>query len=70
VIATELACACQGLEFHRPLRTTRALEQALLRVREYVPRVEGDRVLAGELAHLAAALRTGELVLAAEEARA
>ena len=21
VIATELACACQGIEFHRPLRT-------------------------------------------------
>jgi histidine ammonia-lyase len=63
VIATELVCAVQGLEFHRPLRSTPALEAAAARVREYVPRVEEDRSLAGELAALADALRTGELVL-------
>ena len=63
VVATELVCATQGLEFHRPLRSTAALEDALARVREYVPRVEEDRSLAAELAGLAGALRTGELVL-------
>jgi histidine ammonia-lyase len=63
VVATELACAVQGLEFHRPLTSTPALEQAAARVRAYVPRVEEDRSLAGELARLADALRTGELVL-------
>ena len=63
VIAIELVCAVQGLEFHRPLQTTPALEQAAARVREYVPRVEEDRSLAGELAELAHALRTGEVVL-------
>ena len=63
VVATELVCAVQGLEFHRPLRTTAALEEAAARVRGYVPRVEEDRSLAGELAGLADALRTGELVL-------
>jgi histidine ammonia-lyase len=63
VIATELVCAVQGLEFHRPLQSTRALERAAARVREHVPRVEEDRSLAGELAALARALRTGELVL-------
>jgi histidine ammonia-lyase len=64
VIATELACAAQGLEFHRPLRTTPVLEEAVARVRAFVPRVEEDRSLSGELASLAAALRSGELVLA------
>ncbi len=63
VVATELVCAVQGLEFHRPLRSTPALEEAAARVRSYVPRVEEDRSLAGELADLAAALRTGELIL-------
>jgi histidine ammonia-lyase len=63
VIATELVCACQGLEFHRPLRTTAALEAAVERVRAYVPRVEADRSLAGELAALAAAIRTGAVML-------
>jgi histidine ammonia-lyase len=64
VVATELVCACQGLEFHRPLRSTDALEAALARVREYVPRVDEDRSLADELAALAGALHSGTLVLA------
>jgi histidine ammonia-lyase len=64
VVATELVCACQGLEFHRPLRSTDALEGALARVREYVPRLDEDRSLGDELSALATALRTGELVLA------
>jgi histidine ammonia-lyase len=61
VVATELVCAVQGLEFHRPLRTTDLLEDAVARVRSYVPRIEEDRSLAGELAALAAALCSGEL---------
>ena len=65
VVATELVCACQGLEFHRPLRSTEALEGALAQVRALVPRLEEDRSLAGELEALAGALRTGGLVLAA-----
>ena len=60
VVATELVCACQGLEFHRPLRTTPALEDAVARVREIVPRVEEDRSLAEEIGHLADAIRTAE----------
>jgi len=63
VIATELVCAVQGLEFHRPLKSTPALEAAATRVRAWVPRVEEDRSLSGELTALATALRTGELVL-------
>ena len=56
-------CACQGLEFHRPLRTTPPLEAAVEKVRALVPRIEEDRVISGELAALAEALRTGEVVL-------
>jgi histidine ammonia-lyase len=63
VVASELACACQGLEFHRPLRTTAPLEDTLAAVRERVPRVEHDRSLAGELATLARDIRLGELPL-------
>jgi histidine ammonia-lyase len=63
VIATELVCASQGLEFHRPLRTTASLETAVDRVRAIVPPIEEDRVLSGELAALADALRTGEVLL-------
>jgi histidine ammonia-lyase len=67
VIAIELVCACQGLEFHRPLRTTAPLERAVEQVRGLVPRLEEDRSLATELAALATALRTGSLSFATEE---
>ena len=63
VVASELVCACQGLEFHRPLRTTEALEETLWAVRERIPRVEHDRSLAGELALLAGDIRAGGLAL-------
>jgi histidine ammonia-lyase len=63
VIATELVCAVQGLEFHRPLRSTPVLEEAAARVRSVVPRLEEDRSLAAELAELADGLRTGEVML-------
>jgi histidine ammonia-lyase len=58
VVAIELICAAQGLEFHRPLQA------AVERVRQVVPRVEEDRSLAAEAAALADGLRTGEVVLA------
>jgi histidine ammonia-lyase len=64
VVATELVCACQGLEFHRPLRSTDALEGALSGVRGYVARLDEDRSLSGELEALAAALHDGGLRLA------
>jgi histidine ammonia-lyase len=63
VVAIELACACQGVEFHRPLESTARLEQAIARVRERVPRLEQDRSLSGELSALADDLRLGRLVL-------
>ncbi len=64
VVASELACACQGLEFHRPLRTTDAARgHASRAVRERVPRIEHDRSLAGELATLARDIRRGALAL-------
>ena len=65
VVATELVCAVQGLEFHRPLRSTETLEQAAAQVRELVPRVEEDRSLARELAGLADALRAGTVTFGA-----
>jgi histidine ammonia-lyase len=64
VVATELVCACQGLEFHRPLRSTETLENALSGVRSYVARLDEDRSLAAELEALASALHTGALRLA------
>ena len=65
VVAIELVCACQGIEFHRPLQSTPVLEAALAAVRTRVARLEQDRSLSAEVTALAGALRTGGLVLAA-----
>jgi len=50
VLAMEYLGAVQGLEFHRPLRSSDALEAAVDRLRERVPRLEDDRFMAGDIA--------------------
>jgi histidine ammonia-lyase len=59
IVAIELMCAAQALEFRRPLRASREVERAHTAVRAIVPRLEQDRSLAPEIEALAAALRAG-----------
>ena len=59
VVAIELMCAAQGLEFRKPLRPSREVERAHAAVRTVVPRLEQDRVLGPEIEALAAAVRAG-----------
>jgi histidine ammonia-lyase len=63
VVAIELMCAAQALEFRRPLKGSREVERAYAVVRAVVPRLEEDRVLAGDIEALAAAVRTGAFSL-------
>jgi histidine ammonia-lyase len=59
VLAIELMCAAQGLEFRRPLKAGQAVEAAYEVVRTVVPRLEADRTLAPDIDAMAAAVRTG-----------
>ncbi len=59
VLGIELMCAAQAIEFRRPLRSSPAIEGAVEAVRKVVPRLEQDRVLAGDVDALAAAVRNG-----------
>ena len=61
IVAVELLCATQGVEEHRPLRTTPRLEAAIGCVRRVVPRLEADRPLAGEIEAVATLIREGIL---------
>jgi histidine ammonia-lyase len=45
VLAVELLCGAQALEFHRPLRTSDSLENIVAKIRQRVPFAETDRVL-------------------------
>lgn len=59
VVGIELMCAAQALEFRRPLRSSAPVEGVLSAVRAVVPRLEEDRVLAGDMDAVAAAVRAG-----------
>jgi histidine ammonia-lyase len=59
IVAIELMCAAQALEFRRPLRSSAALERVHEAVRAVVPRLEQDRVLAADIDALAGAVRAG-----------
>jgi histidine ammonia-lyase len=59
VVAIELMCGAQALEFRRPLKASPEIERAHDVVRSVVPRLEADRVLAGDIEAMAAALRAG-----------
>ena len=59
IVAIELMCAAQALEFRRPLRSSAKLEAVFESVRAVVPRLEQDRVLAGDIDALAGAVRAG-----------
>lgn len=59
VLGIELMTAAQALEFRLPLRAARQVEAARARVREFVAPLREDRVLAGDILKLAAAIRAG-----------
>jgi histidine ammonia-lyase len=59
VIAVELMCAAQGVEYRRPLRAARSVEDAISVVRELVSPLGQDRVLSPDIAALAAAVAAG-----------
>lgn len=59
VVAIELMCAAQGLEFRRPLKGSKAIEYAYAAVRAIVPKLEADRTLSPDIDALSEAVRAG-----------
>lgn len=49
VLGMEYLAAAQGVEFHRPLKTSEVLERAVTTLRRHVPRLEQDRYLAPDV---------------------
>jgi histidine ammonia-lyase len=63
VLAIEACAAAQAIEFLAPLKTSPLLQQAHGAIRKVSPRIEQDRVFAGEFARLAEVIRAGSLVV-------
>jgi histidine ammonia-lyase len=61
VVGIELLAAAQGIEFHRPLTSSRLLETALRTLRLTVPRYERDRFFAPDIEAAAAFVSSGAL---------
>jgi histidine ammonia-lyase len=68
VLACELLCAAQGLEFHKPLRPARGVQAAYTRIREHVRPLGRDRTLHRDLDAIERLIRDGSLLTAVEEA--
>jgi histidine ammonia-lyase len=61
VLAIELMCAAQGLDYRAPLKPGRGVARAHAGVRRLVAPLERDRVLSGDIERLAAAIQHDEL---------
>jgi histidine ammonia-lyase len=61
IIAIELLAAAQGLEFHRPLRSSATLEAVHAQLRRRVPRLRRDRYFSPDIAAARALITGGAL---------
>jgi histidine ammonia-lyase len=61
VIGIELLAAAQGIDFHRPLKTSAPLETALRAVRAQVPVLSEDRLMAPDIAWAQASVLNGDI---------
>ncbi|MSR05562.1 MAG: histidine ammonia-lyase [Gemmatimonadetes bacterium] len=62
VVAAELLCAAQGLEFLKPLRPGKGVQRVYQWVRALVPPLEHDRPITPDLERLAGALESESVV--------
>jgi histidine ammonia-lyase len=62
VLAIELMCAAQGVDFRSPLKPGRGVAAAHAAVRSRVTRLSEDRVLSGDIAALADLIASGAFV--------
>jgi histidine ammonia-lyase len=63
ILAIEACAAAQAIDFLAPLATSPAIAKAHAAIRKVCPRVEQDRVFAGDFANLAELIRGRELLV-------
>jgi histidine ammonia-lyase len=68
VLACEVLCGAQGLEFHRPLKAGKGAEAAYQHVRQHVRPLGRDRTLHRDLETVERLIRSGSLLAAVEAA--
>jgi histidine ammonia-lyase len=66
IVAIELLAAAQGIDFHRPQRSSEAIEDVMASIRELSPLYEEDRSLSADIRRVAATIDNGEYCRYAE----
>ena len=61
ILAIELLCGAQGLDYRLPLRPSRAVAKAHATIRAVVPHLDEDRVPAPDIEAIAHLIRTRTL---------
>jgi histidine ammonia-lyase len=67
VIAIELMVACQGIDFHRPMKCGKGSETAYRTVRRHIEHLETDRVMYDDIQTSLSLLRSGTILRAVEK---
>lgn len=68
VLAIELMCAAQGLDFLHPLKAGRGVEAAFAGIRRVIPFAQADRLFHNDVQTALDLVRSGELIGAARRA--
>ena len=61
VVAIELLCAAQGVDYRAPLRPGAGVDRVHRAIRDRIPTLEGDRVIGSEIDAVAGMIREGHL---------
>ncbi len=61
ILGIEVLCACEGIEFRRPLKTSVALQTSLAEVRKAIAPLTQDRFMAGDIEAAASMIADGRL---------
>jgi histidine ammonia-lyase len=62
IVAIELLASAQGIEFHRPQKSSEVLENVMEKIRAVSPKYTQDRSMAGDIREVANMVDTGEFV--------
>ena len=60
IVAIELLAAAQGIDFHRPKKSSPAIEEVIVALRELSPAYAEDRSLSGDMQRVAAQINAGD----------
>jgi len=67
VLAIELLCGAEGIDYRRPLKTSPRLEAVHAVIRSEVPHMDGDRVLYPDIERVGQMVRDGRIRAAGDE---